>query len=227
MTRAITVFLVPAGRDRFELYSEPPDESPAASVQPDSAFRGWTHRAAVRWHALVDAARRGSPAAGRLARWRDAVVSRLAETIAEQRTLWALRDQSSAVLRCPSTLEADRARAILSSLLAHARRHHLRWLIVDLTLFVASGIFFFVPGPNLVAYYIAFRLVGHLQSWRGARQSIEGIEWSIDPDAGLAELASLVNVPREARAPRVAAIAESLNLRRLTAFFDRVAVPSS
>ncbi len=112
-------------------------------------------------------------------------------------------------------------------MLAHARRHHLRWFIIDLILFIGSGILFFVPGPNLVAYYIAFRLVGHLQSWRGARQAAETIAWTFEPDPGLAELASLVDVPRETRAPRVAAIAERLNLPRLTAFFDRVAVPSS
>jgi hypothetical protein len=56
---------------------------------------------------------------------------------------------------------------------------------------------------------------------------MEAIAWTFEPDQGLAELASLVDVPRETRAPRVAAIAERLNLPRLTAFFDRVAVPSS
>jgi hypothetical protein len=226
MTGPIAVFLVPAGRDRFELYSEAPDESPTAPAQNDGVFRKWAHRAGVRWHALVEAARHGSPT-GRLARWRDRIVSRLAETIAEQRTLWALRDQSSAVLHCPSSLESGRPRAILHELLAHARSHHLRWLIIDLILLAVSGILFFVPGPNLVAYYIAFRLVGHLQSWRGARQAAEAIVWVFQPDPGLAELASLVDVPREARAPRVAAIAKRMNLPRLTAFFDRVAVPSS
>ena len=226
MTPPIAVFLVPAGLDRFELYSEVPDESPTAPAQHDGAFRQWAHRASVRWHALVEAARHGSPD-GRLARSRDRIVSRLAETIAEQRTLWALRDQSSVVLRCPSSLEPARVRAILDALLAHARGHHLRWFIIDLGLFIASGILFFVPGPNLVAYYIAFRLVGHLQSWRGARQAAERIAWTFEADPGLAELASLVDVPRETRAPRVAAIAARLNLPRLTAFFDRVAVPSS
>ena len=226
MTPPIAVFLVPAGLDRFELYSEAPDESPTTPTQHDRAFRRWAHRASLRWHALVEAARHGSPD-GRLARSRDRIVSRLAETIAEQRTLWALRDQSSVVLRCPSSLEPARVRAILDALLAHARGHHLRWFIIDLGLFIASGILFFVPGPNLVAYYIAFRLVGHLQSWRGARQAAERIAWTFEADPGLAELASLVDVPRETRAPRVAAIAERLNLPRLTAFFDRVAVRSS
>lgn len=226
MTGPITVFLVPAGRDRFELYSEAPDESPAAPARRDGVLRRWAHGANERWHALVEVARRGN-ADGRLARWRDTVVSRLAETIAEQRTLWALRDKSSVLLRYPSTLDAGRARATLDALLAHARRHHLRWLVVDLILFIVSGILFFVPGPNAVAYYVAFRLVGHLQSWRGARRAIEAVAWVFEPDTGLAELASLVDVPREARAPRVAAIAARLNLPRLTAFFDRVAVPSA
>ena len=109
------------------------------------------------------------------------------------------------------------------TLAAAARQHHLRWFVIDLTLFAASGVVFFVPGPNLIAYYFAFRFIGHLQSWRGARQALQRIAWQFVPDDDLAELASLVDVPRETRAPSVAAIAARLNLGRLSAFFDRVA----
>jgi hypothetical protein len=56
---------------------------------------------------------------------------------------------------------------------------------------------------------------------------MDAIAWTLEPDAGLAELGALADLPRDARAPRVAAIATSLNLPRLTAFFDRVAVPST
>ena len=91
----------------------------------------------------------------------------------------------------------------------------------------SSGVFFFIPGPNLVAYYFAFRFIGHLQSWRGARQSLDVISWSYEPDSGLADLAALVDLPRAERAPRVAAIAARLKLQRLSSFFDRVAVPSA
>lgn len=227
MTGPITVYLVPAGRARFELYSEAPEESADAPSHRDGMFRRWAHGVSVRWHGLTEAARRGQRNRSRFARWRDRFVCRLAETIAEQRTLWALRGKSSMVMRCPSTLESSEAQAILLALLAHARRHHLRWFIADLLLFLASGIFFFVPGPNLIAYYLAFRFIGHWQSWRGARRGMEQIDWRFEPDPGLAELASLVDVPRAARARRVAAIAERLNLPRLTAFFDRVAVPSA
>lgn len=225
-TTFMVVHLVPIGRGRFELYSEASDEPGAAPGRHDRILRRWSHAVSVRWHELVDAARRGK-ARSRPTRWRDAVVGRLAETIAEQRTLWALRSQPSATLRYPSTVERHTARSVLDTTLAHARRHHLRWSIIDLLLFVASVVFFFIPGPNLVAYYFAFRFVGHIQSWRGARQAMDKIRWALEPDASLAELASLVDWPRAARAPRVAAIGAKLNLRRLSAFFDRVAMPST
>jgi hypothetical protein len=219
----MVAFLVPAGRDRFEIYSEAPEGLDAPPGREEGRFRRWAHKVSVQWHQLVEAARRGRPRS-RLARWRDAVVWRLAETIAEQRTLWALRTHTDATLRYPATIPIERARSELEKALSHARRHHLRWLIIDLVLFVSSVVFFFIPGPNLVAYYFAFRLIGHLQSWRGARQAMDVIKWSFEPDAGLAELAALVNLPRDERAPRVAAIAARLNLPRLPSFFDRVTV---
>jgi hypothetical protein len=217
-----TVFLVPAGRDRFELYSEPPEEPGAAPAHDAGRIRQWTHAAHLRWQTLVDRARRGE-SAGAFGRWRDALVCRLAESIAEQRTLWALRRQPAALLEYPSTIDETRARRVLDRALGSARLHHGRWLIVDLLLFIASGVLFFVPGPNVVAYYLAFRVVGHFNSWRGARYAIAETVWSLRPDEDLAELSSLVDQPREARAGRVEAIAERLNLRRLSAFFDRVA----
>jgi hypothetical protein len=63
-----------------------------------------------------------------------------------------------------------------------------------------------------------------LQSWRGARQAIERVTWSFEPSPELDELLALVHVPRTARASRVADVARRLNLPRLSAFFERVAV---
>ena len=34
-----------------------------------------------------------------------------------------------------------------------------------------SGLLFLVPGPNVIAYYFAFRMVGHYFSLRGARKA--------------------------------------------------------
>jgi hypothetical protein len=225
----MTVYLVPAGSNRCELYSEAPEEpvDVGGSATQEGFIRRSVHRIGVRWRELVDMARHGNPS-GRFARWRDSLVCHLAESIAEQRTLWALRKQTSATARYPAHATEAAARDTLDALLSNSRRHHLRWLGIDLVLVLITGpVFFFVPGPNVIAYYFLFRVIGHLMSWRGARQAIERIEWRLQADQSLAELASLVDVPRAARAPRVAAIAERLSLPRLSAFFDRVAVPSS
>ena len=216
------VYLLPIGRDRFELYSEPPEESGAPPYPEAGRLRQWAHAANVRWHQLVDSARRNR-STGQIARGRDALVRRLAETIAEQRTLWALAKHTQATLLYPASLGQDEARAALDRALAAARRHHGIWLAVDLVLFIVSAVLALVPGPNVIAYYLGFRVVGHWLSWRGARQSVNVVVWTLEPDASLAELASLVNVPRAVRASRVDAIAARLNLHRLSAFFERVA----
>jgi hypothetical protein len=87
-------------------------------------------------------------------------------------------------------------------------------------------VFMLVPGPNVLAYYFAFRVIGHYLSWRGARQALENTTWSYRAEPALAELGQLAALPRHARASRVEAIANGLNLPRLAAFFDRTAVPA-
>jgi hypothetical protein len=114
-------------------------------------------------------------------------------------------------------------RATLFRVVAGASRHHGWWLIVDTLVLIVSAILAPVPGPNVVAYYVAFRVIGHLQSWRGARRATH-IVWTMHPDTDLAELADLAAVPRAARGSRVDAIAARLQLPRLPKFFERVAV---
>lgn len=221
----MTVYLVPGGRCRYELYSEAP-EVEVVETEPQGRIRRWVQRAGEEWRELVARAQHGGSDTW-FGRWRDRIVCTLAESIAEQRTLWALRGVDAAAVFMPSSLTADEARASLMATFLHARRYHLRWLAIDGLIFVATGVLAIVPGPNVLAYYFLFRVVGHLQSWRGARQGMDRIAWTFTPDAALAELASLVDQPREARARRVEAIAERLNLPHLAAFFDRIALPST
>jgi len=229
---SLTVYLVPAARGRFELYSESPEgERPDngtddRGVESGGRLRGWVFAASRHWREWVERARQERDQ-GLLARLRDRCVRALAESIAEQRTLWALRNAQTASVRFPATLGTPQAEAVVRGALIYARRHHLRWGLVHLLLFVCSGVLMPIPGPNIAAFYFAFRLVGHWQSWRGARQGLEVTSWRYDADQCLAELAGLVDVPREVRAARVEAIAERLHLEKLSAFFDRVAVPSA
>jgi hypothetical protein len=218
----VTVYLVPVGGGRYELYSEGAEEPGDASPPPGRAGR-WLQSLRARWQHIVTTARRED--ARGLARWRAELISRTAEALAEQRTLWALRDAQQAALVYPTDLDEPGARRELETIVARARGHHRQWLIVDTIAFVASGLLMLIPGPNLVAYYFAFRLIGHYFSWRGAVQAADVIGWHPAPEAQLAELRTLAELPPAARAPRVEAIAASLNLPRLSAFFERTAAP--
>lgn len=216
------IHLIPLGRSRFEPYAEPPVDDERPLAHDAGRIRRFLHRANQQWHSLVDSARLRGATTG-LARWRDAVVCKLADSLDEQRTLWALRNATRATVLFPSNLERGPARTLLNQILAAAQRYHGRRLIVYVVLFVLSGVFFFVPGPNIVAYYFGFQSFGHLQSWRGARRGLTGVEWTLQPSDDLAELATLVQEPQAVRAARVEDIARRLALEHLAAFFEREA----
>jgi len=223
----MTVYLVPIGGGRLELYSEAPDE-PRAADDDRGRTRRWLRGLGARWEGAVKDARLDDGGRrGVVTRWKDQSIRALAESIAEQRTLWALRPEGEATLVYPSDLDAAAARRKLDDALADARRHHRGWFAADSTALVASGLLALIPGPNLIAYYFAARVIGHYLSWGGAAQALDRITWTLRPDASLAELGALAALPREARGDRVAAIAAGLNLPRLTAFFDRAAVPAA
>src|SRR5215208_4275522 len=133
-----SVFLVPLGRDHYELYTEPSDDDPSEAEAPQGFFRRRLHRMHIRWQEAVEMARRGT-ATGRWARMRDWAVCRAAETIAEQRTLWSLRNVPTASLAYPSDLADSDAAAIRARLLTAARGHHGKWMVLDGLLFIASG----------------------------------------------------------------------------------------
>jgi hypothetical protein len=219
------VYLVPLGRNRYELYSEPPDDDEPEPSPAAGAARRWFARLRERWRATVHAARHTDTERGHFARLRDWAVCRVAESVAEQRTLWSLRSIVVVELRYPADLDEPAAETLMRGILSHARRHHGVWVIVDGLVFAATGLLTIIPGPNLLAYYFGFRFVGHFLSWRGARQGLDRTTWRPCAEPALAELATLVNEPREARATQVEAIASRLNLPRLAAFFDRTAVP--
>jgi hypothetical protein len=224
------VYLVPIGSGRFDLYTEPAedDESGAAAGDRTGVWHRSIHDLRERWRLAARAAQAaGGGDGGRLARMRDWLVRRIAESIAEQRTLWSLRGVTSASFAFPSDLSDASAAAIRQRLLAHARRHHGWWLLMNVAGVAVTAILVLLPGPNLIGYYFAFRVIGHYLSWRGACQALDRISWRPSPEPALTELGSLASLPREQRAARVEALAALLRLPRLAAFFDRVACPAS
>ena len=221
------VYLVPFGRERYELYCEVPDE-PEDSVEESSA--GFVTRMKQRFSAfLAEAERerhRGSAEEhrGRLARAKARTLRYVAETIAEQRLLWHLRRQDSACLFFPDDLDEARAMTLLRRQLGRDFEKHRFWLIVDSLGFIASGALVLLPGPNVVAYYFAFRMVGHYLSLRGARQGLDAVKWTSERSAPLSELRRAITLDRDERERRVHDVATALQLEHLVKFFERAAM---
>jgi hypothetical protein len=226
------VYLVPVGPARHELYCEVPDEP--EEEQPAGESPGLFRRLRQRFSDMLAEAERErrqaratAPQGGWLARSKARVMRWVAESIAEQRLLWHLRRQTEACLYYPNDRNEAQALAELRAHLGPDFEKHRFWLTIHGLLFVASGIFFFVPGPNFIAYYFAFRLVGHYLSMRGARQGLSGVQWKATRSEELSELRRAIDLAPAVRERRVHELALRLRLEHLASFFERTAIPMS
>jgi len=228
------VYLVPVGADKHELYCEVPDEPPDEPDVPAEAQRGFFHRMREKFREMLAEAERERRHArstavqgGWLVRFKARSMRWVAESIAEQRLLWHLRRQTEACLFYPDDLDEARAIGAMRASLARDFDRHRFWLILDTLGFLASGLLMLVPGPNLLAYYFAFRLVGHYLSLRGARQGLSHVQWRTQKSEALSELRRAIHLEPSVRERRVNEVAVRLRLEHLATFFERTAVPLS
>ena len=171
---------MPLGRNRFELYTVPPEEPGVDAPRPDGALRRTVHQLQERWRRAVLIAEQAPDEhrpSGRYARVRDWLVRRIAESIDEQRTLWSLRGVTAAAFSHPSDLPAAAAAGIRDRMLAQARTQHGWWLLANVLGVAVTAVLVLLPGPNVIGYYFLFRTAGHYLSWRGARQALERGAW--------------------------------------------------
>jgi hypothetical protein len=231
--RSMHVYLVPVGSARYELYCEVVPETP---VILDAAPRGTWQRIVERFRTVLaaveheeerrerDAPADRTAAQGFGARLRRGVVRWLAERIAEQRLLWHLGRIDRVSAAYPEDITAEAARTLIRAMLNRDRDRHRFWLVINAVAFIGSGLLMPIPGPNLVAYYFAFRLVGHFLSMRGAQNGLSGIEWALEANAPLASLRSAATLAPRERDERVRDVAAGLGLLGLQKFYRRIAV---
>ena len=221
------VYLVPIGPDRYELYCEVPDE-PEEPIEEAPA--GFVKRMKQRFSAVLAEAERERHRShteqprGALARAKAYTLRYVAENIAEQRLLWHLRRQEAACLFFPDDLDDRRATTLLRRQLGRDFEKHRFWLIVDSVGFVASGALVLLPGPNIVAYYFAFRMVGHYLSLGGARKGLKTVTWTSEQSPPLSELRRAFGLAADERERRVHDVANALKLEHLVKFFERMAI---
>jgi Mitochondrial K+-H+ exchange-related len=151
----------------------------------------------------------------------------IAEKIAEQRLLWRLRNESELTLHFPDDTAAEAATTIARAELQREVDRHMKWIIIDGVLFAASGVLFFVPGPNLVAYYFGFRLAGHYLSRKGAKHGLTEVRWTACASPQLSRLRAVLALEPHERDREVHEVASALQLPHLAKFFERTSVKTA
>lgn len=227
----MTVYLVPVGSDRYQLYVEIPIDEPDPTGPPQEG-KGWISRLIARqvhrFRTLMADAERarlkresGEPDEGS-GLWH-AVMKRIAETVAEQRLLWHLRHQTEADVMHPDDMSGAAALNCVRGEFAHDVSRHRLWMIIDgLVMIVTAIVFTLIPGPNLISWYFTFRAIGHFFSWRGAIRGLTGVEWRTESSEVLTEVRSALLLPTHERRLRLLDIGERIGLQHLAGFVERV-----
>jgi len=227
------VFVIPIGRDRYELYCEMTGEPEAAEPEPPptGVIGKLRHRFSVMLRAAEERQRQGGTpsieAEGWLARVQERIIAWVAERIAEQRLLWNLRRQTDVRAAHPSDMSFEQVMTLIRRMLRRDYERHRRWLVIDSLGLLVSAVLMPVPGPNIVAYYFAFRVVGHWLSMRGASQGLNTIVWTGRACPPLSDLRDANTLEPTVREARVHDVAARLRLQHLSTFFERVAIPGA
>lgn len=224
------VFLIPVASSRYELYYEAPEQSEAAEPEAGASgglFARWRQRFNEMLREAEAQRHEAAPAEppGLTQRLKRRLMSYVVERIAEQRLLWHLRNAERATVHIPSDLAEAEGLAIIRKEFKSDADRHLRWAVVDGLLLIASTPLALVPGPNVLAYYFTFNMVGHFLSMLGARRGLSTVAWTVAPSPPLAELRAALDLQEPQRYRRVCDVATRLRLQHLVRFFNRVAVP--
>lgn len=227
------VYVIPVAPNRYELYCEHSGADDDVVGEPPRGRFAQMYRNFREALARVEAERlSGEKRASDgprtwTERMKDRALCWIAERIAEQRLLWRLRNESELMLHYPDDMQADAAVAASRAELQREGDRHTKWLVVDGLLFLGSGVFFFVPGPNLIAYYFGFRLVGHYLSRRGARHGLDDVRWHSCASPQLSRLRRVLALEPHEREREVHEVASALQLPHLAKFFERISVKTA
>lgn len=220
------VFVIPLGGERYELYCEGAVSGDAGDEPSgDGVWARARRRFGEMLRAAEDRERTGlvpDVAPGWMGRQYDRLIGWVAERIAEQRLLWKLRQQDTVTVVHPADLPFEATMVLVRASLGGDRARHLRWALVHALLFSLSGLLAIVPGPNLLAYLFAFRMVGHWLSFRGASQGLRRTLWNGRSSPELASVREALTLPMPARDARLRELGDALGLSGLSVFVERL-----
>src|SRR5215208_6691932 len=110
------VFVIPIGRDRYELYGEQPLEPYVVEEPPTGLIGRLRHRVTSMLHAAEERRHQKVPieeSKGFVGRIQERMMAWVVERIAEQRLLWSLRGQTAATVAHPQDMTFDQVLALV------------------------------------------------------------------------------------------------------------------
>jgi len=157
------------------LYFSPDEgaESPEFLFFPEEIIResGWKK-----------ASRKGKQIWSKL---RDAYESSAVDLFATDRFVRRLRSFKKVTVFLNKPIEPLLVKKRLRQILRDRSYHHLRWMIVDTLLLPVSLIAFPLPGPNVIGYYLLFRVFSHWKSYRSASNTpLDEVDVRVSDHAG-------------------------------------------
>jgi hypothetical protein len=121
------------------------------------------------------------------------------EAFAGDRFVRRLRSFRKITVLLNRPIEPAVVRGKLKQMLRDRSYHHLRWMIIDLLLLPFSLFIMIVPGPNVIGYYLLFRVFSHWQSYRSASQTrLDDVDICVDNRAE--EVSALLRKTKDVRA---------------------------
>ena len=135
----------------------------------------------VRESSLKKASRKGKQIWNKI---RDAYESSAVDLFATDRFVRRLRSFKKVTVFLNKPIEPSLVRKRLRQIFQDRSYHHLRWMIIDTLLLPVSLIAFPLPGPNVLGYYLLFRVFSHWKSYRSASNtSMDEVEVLVNEQA--------------------------------------------
>jgi hypothetical protein len=168
----VKIYLLLTNDEKSFFYSDDAeaDESPEDGRDTPSGIRGWLLE---RWLRIQKAFHEADAGVAHWARRSWDWLHSLARP--DESMLVRLRSTRRIDLHHPSRREADMVASIWSTYLAQRSRRHLAFAFFNSVLAVPSILFLWpLPGPNVIGYWFAYRMIHHLMIVQGIRSVRKG-----------------------------------------------------
>jgi len=90
------------------------------------------------------------------------------EAFAGDRLVWKLRKLKRIKVILTQPIDPVVVRARMNQMLRDQSYHHMRWMIIDTLLLPLTALTMLLPGPNVLFFYLLFRIYSHWHSYRCA-----------------------------------------------------------